>query len=74
MINGTTKISLRAARVNAGMTHDDAAEALSEYFGFKVSRQRVMQYEKHPSSTPAGFGQGFATVYHIPLEGINFLP
>lgn len=73
MINGTTKISLRAARVNAGLTQDEAAEALSDYFGFRVSRQRVMQYEKNPSETPAGFGHGFATIYHIPLEGINFL-
>lgn len=72
MINGTTRISLRAARTNANLTQAEAAEKLSEYFGMKVSRQRVMEYEKHPAETPPAFGQGFANIYNIPLEGISF--
>jgi hypothetical protein len=72
MINGTTRISLRAARANANMTQAQAADKLSEYFGMKISRQRIMEYEKHPAETPPAFGQGFASIYNIPLEGISF--
>ena len=32
-----TKISLKAARTNANMTQEDAANALSKYFGMKIS-------------------------------------
>ncbi|MBB1069223.1 XRE family transcriptional regulator [Limosilactobacillus sp. RRLNB_1_1] len=71
MPNGT-RISLRAARINANMTQDQAAKELSKYFGMKISRQRVMRYEDTPQQTPPGFGQGFATIYHMPIEAINF--
>lgn len=72
MINGTTKISLKAARANANMTQNDAAQRLSEFFGTTVSRQRVMFYEKHPEETPPAWGIAFANIYQIPLEGISF--
>lgn len=67
-----TKISLKAARTNANMTQEDAANALSEYFGMKISRQRIMEYEKHPETVPPGFGHGFATIYRLPIDAINF--
>ena len=54
------------------MTQAQAADKLSEYFGMKISRQRIMEYEKHPAETPPAFGQGFASIYNIPLEGISF--
>lgn len=72
MINGTTKISLRAARANADMTQVEAAERLSDFFGTTISRQRVMYYEKNPQKTPPAWGIAFANIYHIPLEGISF--
>ena len=37
-----TQISLRAARINANMTQDEAAQELSKYFGMRISRQRIM--------------------------------
>lgn len=67
-----TRISLKAARTNANMTQEEAANELSKYFGMKISRQRVMNYEAHPESTPPAFGHGFATIYKLPLEAINF--
>lgn len=67
-----TQISLRAARINANMTQSEAAQRLSEYFGMRISRQRVMKYEDNPSKTPPGFGVGFATIYNLPIEAINF--
>ena len=67
-----TRISLKAARTNAGMTQEDAAKALTEYFGMKISRQRVMAYESAPSTPPPGFGQAFATIYKMPIDAINF--
>lgn len=67
-----TKISLRAARINANMTQNEAARELSKYFGMRISRQRIMKYEDDPAGTPPGFGYGFATIYHLPIEAINF--
>lgn len=31
-----------------------------------------MRYEDDPQQTPHGFGQCFSTIYHIPIEAINF--
>ncbi|RGU53934.1 XRE family transcriptional regulator [Limosilactobacillus fermentum] len=70
---GDIKITLKSARVNAGMTQAQAAQALSEYFGMTIPRQRVMKYEANPSLTPIAFGEAFAKIYKIPIEGINFL-
>lgn len=67
-----TRISLKAARANANMTQEEAAHELSKYFGMKISRQRVMKYETHPETTPPAFGHGFAAIYKLPLEAINF--
>lgn len=67
-----TQISLKAARINANMTQAQAAQELSKYFGMPISRQRVMKYEDNPESTPIGFGRGFATIYNLPIEAINF--
>jgi DNA-binding XRE family transcriptional regulator len=71
MKNGT-RISLKAARINANMTQEQAAQELSKYFGMKISRQRIMKYEDSPENTPLAFGQGFATIYKLPIEAINF--
>lgn len=58
MPNGT-RISLRAARINANMTQDEATKELSKYFGMKISRQRVMKYEENPQQTPPGLSRAF---------------
>lgn len=68
-----TRISLKAARTNANMTQEEAAQELSKYFGMKISRQRVMNYEAHPEEIPPAFGHGFAVIYKLPLEAINFV-
>lgn len=71
-MSNETRISLRAARTNANMTQEQAAKELSKYFGMRISRQRVMKYEDAPQTTPLAFGQGFATIYKLPIEAINF--
>lgn len=68
-----TRISLKAARTNANLTQEEAAQELSKYFGMRISRQRVMNYEAHPETTPPAFGHGFAAIYKLPLEAINFV-
>lgn len=66
------RITLRAARVNAGLSQDKVANELSEYFGTKVSRQRIAFFEKHPEETPIGWGEALAKLYRWPRDGINF--
>lgn len=54
------------------MSKGGNANALSKYFGMKISRQRIMEYERHPATVPPGFGHGFATIYRLPIDAINF--
>lgn len=68
------RITLKAARINAGLSQAEAASELSKYFGIKISRQRISFYEKHPEETPIGWGDAFARLYKWPRDGINFAP
>ncbi|MGZ7883640.1 helix-turn-helix transcriptional regulator [Lactobacillus sp. 3B(2020)] len=64
--------TLKAARVNAGLTQAQAAEKLTDYFGMAISRQRVMKYEANPEETPIGFAKGFADIYGLSVSDIVF--
>lgn len=66
------RISLIAARVNVGMKQQDVANYLSEYFGTRVSRQRISNYEKRPETIPPAYGEAFSKLYKIPIDYISF--
>lgn len=61
------KISLRAARVNAGMTLVDAAKALGR------TRQTVSSWETGKTEPKASDLQNLCDLYGVPVEHI-FLP
>lgn len=71
-MNNETKITLKAARVNARLTQTEAAHALSSYFGLNVSRQRIASFEKNPNSVPPAWAEGFSKIYNIPIGNISF--
>lgn len=68
----TLRISLKAARVNAGMTQEEAASALNKLSGLSVSRERIIKFEKNPKDIPAIFGKMLSEVYKIPQDCIFF--
>lgn len=71
-MNMSLRITVKAARVNAGLNQDEVANQLSKYFGKKVSRQRVAYFENNPDQIPQAFGVAFSRIYHWPLDAFNF--
>lgn len=61
------QISLAAARVNAGMTQEDAAKALN------VGKQTIVSWEKGTSEPKMSQSRALSELYKMPLDYI-FLP
>lgn len=61
------QISLAAARVNAGMTQEDAAKALN------VGKQTIVSWEKGTSEPKMSQSRALSELYNMPLDYI-FLP
>lgn len=62
------KISLRAARVNAGYTLDKAAEALH------TTKATLINYEKGETSPTVNKLIEICHLYGVRMESISFLP
>lgn len=60
------RISLEAARVNAGMTQPQAAQAIG------VSVATLLKWEKGTTSPAVDKAIALAKLYSIPLSCINF--
>lgn len=63
----TIQISLAAARVNAGMTQEEVAKALS------VGKQTIVNWEKGKSEPKMSQSRELSKLYKMPLDFI-FLP
>lgn len=61
------KISLAAARVNAGLTQDDVARVL------RVGKQTIVSWEKGKSEPKMSQSRQLSELYKMPLDYI-FLP
>lgn len=61
------QISLAAARVNAGLTQEEAAKAL------KVGKQTIVSWEKGYTEPKMSQSRQLSSLYKIPLDYI-FLP
>lgn len=62
------KITLRAARVNAGYTLVDAAKQ------FEINKDTLSKYEIDSTNVPRSFFVKVESVYKIPIENIFFGP
>lgn len=62
------KISIRAARVNAGLTQVEAADLLD------VSEGTLVKWESRPELIPAYKQRAISETYQIPIENLIFLP
>ena len=62
----TIRMSLEAARVNAGMTQAEVCEAI------KISHTTIWLWESGKRVPPVDKAIALAELYHIPLEAINF--
>lgn len=62
------KITLEAARVNAGLTQKEVAEKL------KISNRTLGNWENYNSSPSVAQAEQLCTLYKIPFDSISFLP
>lgn len=60
------KISLAAARVNAGLTQKQAAEALG------VRTETICAWETHKTSMSVDMALKIAELYNLPIDCISF--
>lgn len=62
------KISLKAARVNAGLTILEACEKLG------ISKDTMIRWEREPWLISAINMDKISKVYNLSIDNINFLP
>lgn len=60
------KISLKAARVNAGLNLIPAAKLIG------IGKDTLIKWEKHPELVSALWQKKIADVYKLPIDGIFF--
>ena len=61
-------ITLKAARVNAGLTQKEAAKSLN------ISRNTLASYEMYKTKPDIAMAQKIAALYGLSVNGIIFLP
>ena len=62
------KITLKAARVNAGMTQEEVAKEL------KKSKNTIVNYENGKSTPDIETGKALAALYGCSVDDLIFLP
>lgn len=62
------KITLRAARVNVGLTQEEVAKIL------KKSKNTIVSYEKGKSVPDIETGKALARLYKVSVDDLIFLP
>ncbi|MDY2869940.1 MAG: helix-turn-helix transcriptional regulator [Succiniclasticum sp.] len=61
-----TKISLKAARVNANLTILEAADSIG------IGKDRLIKWEKNSGLVPPVWQQKIAAAYKVPIDLIFF--
>lgn len=64
----TFKISLKAARVNADLTLEEAAKKL------EISTDTLIKWEREPGKMSVMNSEKISKLYNININNINFLP
>lgn len=62
------KLTLKAARVNAGLTQEAVAKEI------KKSKNTIVNYENGKSTPDMKTGQALAALYGLSIDDLNFLP
>lgn len=65
-MDGKLRISLEAARVNAGMTQPQAAQAIG------VSVVTILKWEKGTTVPPVDKAEELVNLYGLRLDDVNF--
>lgn len=65
-------ITLKAARVNAGLSQKEAVTKLEQEYRYKLTRQRLASYEKEPDKVTIELASKLAAVYKLNVNDIFF--
>lgn len=67
-------ITLKAARINAGLTRPEVKHKLLEEYGIKISVNTLGNYENKGNSQPdINTGKALASIYGMSVDDIIFL-
>ena len=66
MKNNNVQITLRAARVNAGLTLVSAAKQIG------IGKDTLMKWERKPELVNAAYQARISAVYEFPIDNIYF--
>ena len=64
-------ISLKAARVNAGLTQDETVDELRK-MGHKITKNTLISYEKYRTKPDIHMAKAMAELYHRSVDDIIF--
>lgn len=64
----SVQISLRAARVNAGLTQAEAAKRMN------IGKDTLLKWEKNPGYVNPIYQEIISKTYEMPIDNICFLP
>lgn len=62
------KLTLKAARVNAGLTQEEVAKTV------KKSKNTIVNYENGKSVPDIETGKALASLFGLSVDDLNFLP
>lgn len=62
------KLTLKAARVNAGLTQEEVAKEVGK------SKNTIANYENGKSTPDMNTGKALAALYGLSVDDLNFLP
>lgn len=65
-------LSLKAARVNSGLSRVEVIQCLESEHGIKISVNTLANYEKCKSTPDINTGKALASIYGMSVDDIKF--
>lgn len=65
-------LTLKAARVNAGLTRPEVKRLLKDKYNIKISVNTLSSYEKQATQPNIETGKALASIYGLSIDDIKF--
>lgn len=65
-------LSLKAARVNVGLTRPEVIQSLKIRYGIEISVNTLANYENGKSQPDINTGKALASIYGLSVDNIKF--
>lgn len=64
--------TLKSARINVDLTQSEVVEILKEKFDYRMTRQKLADYENDASEIPVNLSGFLAEIYFLTVDDIFF--